>query len=58
MLRMVNQVYDTKRHFNTELLKRQCDIKNNVFLTYLRNHQLIKYVANAKLKTKTNQIDY
>jgi len=36
-----------KDHFNAELLKRQCDLKNSVFLTDERYYQLIKDVGSV-----------
>lgn len=43
---------DMNHRFHTELLKRQHDIKNTVFLTDKRYYQLIKDIANAKSKKK------
>jgi hypothetical protein len=43
---------EIKDRFNIELLKRQCDLKNSVFLTDERYYQLVKDIDNAKSKTK------
>jgi hypothetical protein len=45
-------VREINDHFNIELLKRQWDLKNCVFLTDERYYQLVKDIDNTKSKTK------